>query len=170
MILGWCRGWGPYRESLCVCLDNWPLVYRIRIGAPELLVLPLTLLFSPLSHPLVAPDWSLADGVCHHRSGGVCSVLQLTLGISPQGNHVRHAPPPPSSPLSPTSSLSFLPSHPSPSSLPSPSWSLRKCFHLSGLVVYLTGTALDPNFTALAASLVAFLFMVAEVSISIDCG
>ena len=48
---------------------------------------------------------------------------------------------------------------PSPSSL----W-MRKWFHLFALLVYLPGVALDPNFLSLAASLVTFLFVVAEVS------
>ena len=39
----------------------------------------------------------------------------------------------------------------------------RKVFHLSGVVVFLSGIAVDPNFTALASSVIFFLFIVAEV-------
>ncbi len=49
---------------------------------------------------------------------------------------------------------------------PSSVW-LRKCFHGCALLVFVPGLLLDAEFLSFATSLAAFLFIVAEVSVSI---
>ena len=41
---------------------------------------------------------------------------------------------------------------------------MRKWFHLFAFMVFLPGIALDPDYTSLVASIIAFFFLVAEVS------
>ncbi len=45
---------------------------------------------------------------------------------------------------------------------PSGVW-LRKCFHVSALLVFVPGLVLDTDFLSFATALITFLFIVAEV-------